>query len=658
MEESFGKKILRGKNIFILFLSLCISPASANEKNQGFAHGIAMHGDLKYSTNFKHFDYADPSSIKNGSFITYSIGTFDSLNNFILKGVGAEGLWYLHETLMTRSTDEPFSLYGLVAEGIKTPKDRSWVVFKIRSGARFHDGKKITTDDVIFSFKTLTEKGHPFYKSYFRDIENVEKITEKEVKFTFKKNGNRELPLIIAEGLPILSKDYWSKNDFTKASLNPPIGSGPYKIKKIDPGRSITYERYEDYWAKNLPINRGKYNFNEIRFDYYRDQTVAMEAFKAGSYDFRFENQAKSWAINYSFPAKKNDLVVVEEIEHEQPTGMQGFAFNTRKEIFKDRRVREALAYAFDFEWSNRNLFFGAYTRTNSYFSNSELASSGLPSEEELEILIKYKNEIPKEVLTKIYKAPSTENANNLRQNLRKARRILKEAGWVIKDGILTNKNLEQMKFEILLFNPQWERIAGPFKKNLERLGVKATIRTIIDSSQIEKRQEQFDFDMIVVAIGQSLSPGNEQKDLWSSTAANTSGSRNYMGIQSTAVDELIENIISTPNRKTLVNNTRALDRILLWGHYVIPHWHIKNFRVAYWNKFEKPKISPKYDLGLDFWWISQKKEENLEKKLTHNQSKSENSKGEGQFSSWALFSLFIAVVGFLIIRNRKKDSA
>ncbi|MBV31517.1 MAG: hypothetical protein CMP46_03285, partial [Rickettsiales bacterium] len=433
---------------------------------------------------------------------------------------------------------------------------------------------------------------------------------------------------------------------------------GPYKIKKIDPGRSITYERYENYWAKNLPINRGKYNFNEIRFDYYRDQTVAMEAFKAGSYDFRFENQAKSWAINYSFPARKNDLVVVEEIEHEQPTGMQGFAFNTRKEIFKDRRVREALAYAFDFEWSNRNLFFGAYTRTNSYFSNSELASSGLPSEEELEILIKYKNEIPKEVLTKIYKAPLTENANNLRQNLRKARKILKEAGWVIKDGILVNKNLEQMKFEILLFNPQWERIAGPFKKNLERLGAKATIRTIIDSSQIEKRQEQFDFDMIVVAIGQSLSPGNEQKDLWSSTAANTSGSRNYMGIQSTAVDELIENIISTPNRKTLVNNTRALDRILLWGHYVIPHWHIKNFRVAYWNKFEKPKISPKYDLGLDFWWISQKKEENLEKKLTHNQSKSENSKGEGQFSSWTLFSLFIAVVGFLIIKNRKKDSA
>lgn len=656
MKKSFKKKILKGKRLFLVFLLLYISPVLANEKTQGFSHGIAMHGDLKYPANFKHFDYANPFSVKNGSFITYATGTFDSLNNFLLKGVGAEGLWYLHETLMTRSTDEPFSLYGLIAEGIKTPRDRSWVIFKIRPEARFHNGKKITVNDVIFSFNTLIKKGHPFYKSYFRDIKKVEEIGQGEVKFTFKKNGNRELPLIVAEGLPILSKDYWSKNDFAKASLVPPTGSGPYKIKKIDPGRSITYERNGDYWAKDLPVNNGKYNFNEIRFDYYRDQTVAMEAFKAGAYDFRFENQAKSWAINYFFPARKKGLVIVEEIKHEQPTGMQGFAFNVRKEIFKDPRVREALAYAFDFEWSNRNLFFGAYTRTNSYFSNSELASSGLPHEEELEILKKYKNKIPGEVFTKIYKPPSTENSNGVRQNLRTARRMLQKAGWVIKNRVLVNKNLEQMKFEILLFNPQWERIAAPFKKNLERLGIEVTIRTIIDSSQIEKRQEQFDFDMIVVAIGQSLSPGNEQKDLWSAAAANTSGSRNYMGIQSAVVDELIESITATPDRKALVNNTRALDRILLWGHYVIPHWHIKNFRVAYWNKFEKPKISPKYDLGLDFWWISSKKEEDLEKKLTHGQLESENDKEEKRFNGWALFSLLIAVIGLLLIRNRKKN--
>ena len=655
MKEGFKEKVLIGRGFLILFLLIFISPILANEKNQDFAHGIAMHGDLKYPVNFKHFDYANTSATKNGAFVTYSIGTFDSLNNFILKGVGAEGLWYLHETLMTRATDEPFSLYGLIAEGIQTPKDRSWAIFKIRSEAKFHDGKKITADDVIFSFHALILKGHPFYRSYFKDVERVEKISERQVKFIFKKNGNRELPLIVAEGLPILSKYYWEKNDFSKASLIPPTGSGPYRIKKVDPGRSITYERNKNYWAKDLPVNKGKYNFDEIRFDYYRDQTVALEAFKAGSYDFRFENQAKSWAINYSFPAKKNGLVIVEEIGHEQPTGMQGFAFNTRKEIFKDPRVREALAYAFDFEWSNRNLFFGAYTRTKSYFSNSELASSGLPAEQELKILQKYKNKIPKEVFTNIYAPPSTEDSSGLRKNLRKARRMLKKAGWIIEDGVLVNKNSEQMKFEILLFNPQWERIAAPFKKNLERLGIEATIRTIIDSSQIEKRQEEFDFDMIVVAIGQSLSPGNEQKDLWSSIAANTPGSRNYMGIQDPVIDQLVKDIIATPDRRALVANARALDRILLWGHYVIPHWHIKNFRVAYWNKFEKPDISPKYDLGIDFWWINSEKEGNLKKELMRGQSKANNSEENGQLNGWVLFALLMTVIGFVLIRKQKR---
>jgi microcin C transport system substrate-binding protein len=569
-------------------------------------HGIAMHGDPKYAPDFTHFDYANPDAPKGGSVRLSAIGTFDTLNPYTLRGVAAAGLGNLFETLMASSLDEPFSEYGLIAESIEVPQDRSWVIFNLRPQAKFHDGQPITVDDVIWTFETLKTKGHPFYRAYYANVAKAEKLGDRRVKFTFQAGDNRELPLIMGQ-LPVLPKHYWEGRDFEKTTLDIPVGSGPYKIQSFDAGRSITYVRDPNYWGKDVPAMRGFNNFDRIRYDYYRDSTVDLEAFKAGNVDFRQENNSKLWATAYDIPQVKSGQVILLNQPNEIPTGMQGFAMNIRRPLFQDRRVREALGYAFDFEWSNKNLFYGQYTRTASYFSNSELASRGLPEGEELAILEKYRGHIPDEVFTKPYMPPTTDGSGNNRDNLRKGAQLLKEAGWTVQNGRLVNAQGQPFEFEILLSSPDFERIAQPFARNLERPGVPARIRTV-DPAQYQNRMDNYDYDMTVEVFGQSLSPGNEQRDFWSSASADIPGGRNTIGIKDPVVDDLVNLVISAPTRESLVARTRALDRVLLWGYYVIPHWHIRSFRVAYWNMFGRPAEFPKYGFASDAWWVDQQK--------------------------------------------------
>jgi microcin C transport system substrate-binding protein len=593
----------------LTILIFATPPAMAQETYK--ARGIAMHGDLKYGPEATHFDYANPDAPRGGVVRESRIGTFDSLNQFILKGVPAARLGMMFETLMAGSEDEPFSEYGLIAETIEVPADRSWVIFTLRPEARWHDGTPITVDDVLFSLETLRTRGHPFYRAYYADVSSAERIGERRVKFTFGDATNRELPLIMGQ-LPIIPKAYYTENDFEKTSLEPPLGSGPYRIESVEPGRSITYRRVEDYWGEDLLVRRGHHNFDVIRVDYYRDPTVALEAFKAREYDFRQENAAKVWATQYEGSKFDAGLIVKEEIGHSIPTGMQGFTFNTRRAMFADRRVRAALANAFDFEWTNKNLFNGAYTRTASYFSNSELASSGLPGGAELALLEPWRDRLPAEVFERTYEPPRSDGSGNVRNNLRAALKLLGEAGWAVKDGVLVSPDDgTPMEIEFLIVSPLFERIIAPLVKNLEKLGVAARIR-LVDVAQYQKRLDEFDFDIVVMSVGQSLSPGNEQRNYWSSLAADTPGSRNFAGIKDPAVDAMVDAVITAESREGLVAATRALDRVLLWGHYVIPNWHIRHFRVAYWNRFSRPAITPKYGLGFDTWWIDAAKDEAL----------------------------------------------
>ena len=622
-------------NLAILVAAALISGAATAEDIKP-RHGIAMHGDVKYGPDFKHFDYVNPNAPKGGSVRQASIGTFDSFNPFIVKGSPAAGVGFLFETLLTNSADEAFTEYGLLAESIEMPEDRSWVTFNLRPEARWHDGKPVTPEDVIFSLETLKAKGRPFYRFYYGNVAKAEKTGPRQVRFTFASVAgpapakalarnlscnftldsgiNRELPLIIGQ-MSILPAHYWASRDFNKTTLEPPIGSGPYKVKAFEPGRSVTLERDPDYWGRDIPVNKGRHNFNTMRFDYYRDSTVALEAFKAGEYDFRRENISKNWATAYDAPPVKQGLIKKEEIRHELPTGMQAFVFNTRRAMFKDPRVRQALAHAFDFEWTNKNLFYGQYARTRNYFSNSELAARGLPEGREKKILECFKDKIPAAVFTTEYNPPTSDGSGNIRSNLRQALKLLRAAGWEVKDGKLTETATgNEMAFEILLQQPTWERIALPFKRNLKRLGVEARVRTV-DTAQHQTRTETFDFDMIVDGFGQSQSPGNEQRDYWGSDAAAREGGRNTIGIKDPVIDALAELVIAAPDRQALIERTRALDRVLLWGHYVIPHWHIQAFRVAYWDKFGRPAKPSKNSLGFDTWWIDAAKEKALEER-------------------------------------------
>ena len=578
-------------------------------------HGIAMHGDMKYPADFKHFDYVNPNAPKGGKIRLAATGTFDSFNGFIVKGNSAAGLGLIYNSLMSSSADEAFTEYGELAEEVYMPEDRTWVAFKLRKEARWHDGTPITPEDVIWTFNTLVAKGQPFFRFYYGNVKEVKKIGTDIVRFNFKPGENRELPLIMGQ-LTILPKHYWAVRDFDKTTLEPPLGSGPYKIKSFEPGRSVTVERVKDYWGNDLALHKGLYNFDEIRYDYYRDGTIALEALKAGEYDYRAENSSKAWATAYDTPAVKKGDLQTQEITHNRTAGMQGFVYNTRRELFKDARLRAALAYAFDFQWSNKNLFYGQYARTRSYFDNSELSATGLPSPEELKLLEPLKGKIPDEVFTKAYVPPKGGGSRQLRKNLRVAGKLLKEAGWVLKGQQRVNeKTGKALEFEVLLVSPLFERIVLPFAKNLEKLGVKVNVRTV-DTSQYRRRLDTYDFDMIVGSYGQSSSPGNEQRAYWGTQAAKLEGGRNLMGIQNPAIDTLIEHIIAAPDRKALVTATRALDRVLQWGHWVIPHWHAKYDRIAFWNKFSRPEITPAQGNQFMAWWIDPGKAKALKGKL------------------------------------------
>ena len=597
------KTLLSAITVFILLIAQNLI-AKTN-----ISHAIAMHGEPKYDQSFISVEYVSNNAEKGGNIVRSAIGTYDTFNPFTLKGTSAAGIGLLYESLTVGSSDEAFTEYGLLAKSIEWPDDRSWVTFTLRDEAKWHDGKKITSDDVVWTFNTLMEKGHPFYKYYYGDVSEVIKITENKVKFEFSTNTNKELVLIVGQ-LPVLPKHYWENKNFEETTLDVPIGSGPYKVKSFDAGRSITYELDMDYWGFEnniVPIKVGKDNMGSIRYDYYKDRGVEREAFKSGEIDFFSENTSKEWATGYDIDAVTEGLIKKELIPHENPQGMQAFAFNTRKDIFSDKRVRKALSFAFDFEWTNKNLFYGAYKRTDSFFENSELASSGLPSQAELAYLNPYIDQLPKEIFNEEYSNPKTDGSGFIRNELQEATKLLQEAGWKLRDGKLENSNGEPFEFEILLVSPAFERIVLPFIDNLEKLGINASLRTI-DSSQYQKRIESFDFDMVVFTFSQSLSPGNEQRNFWSSGAADTNGSRNIIGIKNNVIDLLIENLINAKDREDLITISRALDRVLLWNYYVIPQWHISAYRVLYWDMFDQPKQKPKYSLGFDTWWVNQNK--------------------------------------------------
>jgi len=578
-------------------------------------HAIAIHGEPKYGPDFTHFDYVNPQAPKGGTIRYSAVGSFDSFNAFIIKG--DPGPSSSIETLMTPSFDEAATDYGLIAESVEAPDDRSWVTFVIRQDARWHDGKPITVDDVIFSFDILTTKGAPNFKLYYQNVVKVEAVDERKVKFTFSGGSNRELPVIVG-GLQVLPKHYWEGRKFDEPTLEPPLGSGPYKVAAFEAGRWVELKRVPDYWGKDLPVNAGQNNWDVVRYDYYRDPTVALEAFKAGNVDLRLESSSRQWATAYDFPARKDGRVIMENIPDQTPQGMQGFIYNLRRETFKDRKVREALAYAYDFEWTNKTLSDGQLTRTRSYWQGSELAATGIPNGAELEILEKYRGRIPDEVFTTEYQPPKTDGSGNIRPSLRKAIELLKGAGWEIKNGKLANSQTGKvMQFEILLGNPQAERATQPFVQNLERLGITAQMRSV-DSTQYVNLLNDFDFDVTIIRFPAPLSPGNEQREYWGSAAADQRGSQNYVGIKDPVIDELIDLLIAAPDRESLIANTRALDRVLQWGFYLIPEFNVPFFRVAYWNKFSHPETTPKYSLGLDTWWVDPDKEAALRGRQTN----------------------------------------
>jgi microcin C transport system substrate-binding protein len=593
--------------------------ASAQESNaeRDWRHGLSLFGELKYPAGFKHFDYVNPKAPKGGTVRLIALGTFDNFNEVVagLKGSIAMGSGIISDALMAPSFDEVSTDYGLIAEAVTHPPDFSSATFRLRAAARHHDGKPITVDDVIFSMQAF-KKHNPMMAAYYRHVAKIEQTGEREVTFIFDSPGNREMPVILGQ-LNVLPKHWWEgtdasgkKRDVGATTLEPPLGNGAYRIKDFVPGRTIVYERVKDYWGKDLNVNIGRDNFDELRYEYFRDSTVAIEAFKADTVDWRTENSAKSWATAYDFPAVREKRVVLEEFPQRDRGIMQGFVFNTRRDKFKDPRLRRAFNFAYDFEEMNKQLFFGQYKRINSYFDGTELASSGLPQGQELEILEKVRDQVPPEVFTTPYTNPVGGTPENVRANLREGTRLLKEAGYEIRNQKLVNaKTGEAMTLEILTEEPTIERIILFYKPSLERLGIGVSVRTV-DDPQYENRLRNWDFDMIIGTWPESLSPGNEQRDYWSSQAADTPGSRNYIGIKNPAIDALIERVIFAKNRAELIAATRALDRVLLWNHYVVPQFTYDKSRTARWDRFSRPDPLPKYGASAfpTIWWSDAEK--------------------------------------------------
>jgi microcin C transport system substrate-binding protein len=594
-----------------------VSPPAAHAQERAWKHGLSLFGDLKYPADFKKFDYVNANAPKGGAVRMTAFGTFDNFNAVIagVKGSLAAGLDLILDTLMVPALDEVSTEYGLLAEAVAHPDDFSSVTYRLRPEAQWHDGKPVTVEDVIFSLEAY-KKNHPQLSAYYRHVTKAEKTGEREVTFTFDSPGNRELPQIVGQ-LNVLPKHWWegtdrngNKRDIASTTLEPPLGCGAYRLKEFVAGRTVVYERAPNYWGRNLNVNIGRDNFNELRFEYFRDATVIIEAFKADALDWRTENSAKNWATAYDFPAVRDKRVVLEEFPINSSGGMQAYVFNTRRKRFSDPRVRRAFNYALNFEELNKQIFFSQYYRVNSYFEGLELASSGLPQGEELAILETVRDKVPPEVFTTAYSNPVNGSAEAVRANLREAMRLLQEAGYEIRRQKLVNTQTgEPFTVEVLIERSEWERIVLPYKQPLERLGIQMTLR-IVDDAQYENRMRQWDYDMVVATWGQSLSPGNEQRGYWGSQAADQPGSRNLIGIKNPAVDALIDRLIFAKSRADLVAATKALDRVLLWNHYVVPQWTYGKVRSARWDRFGRPDPLPKYGLSgfpTIWWWDAAK---------------------------------------------------
>jgi microcin C transport system substrate-binding protein len=589
-----------------------IDAALAQSTDAKWRHGLSLFGDIKYPADFKRFDYVNPDAPKAGTVRQIAVGTFDNFNIAVagVKGSIAGPVALIYESLTAPSLDEVSTEYGLLAESISYPDDYSWVTYRLRAQAKWHDGKPVTPEDVMFSLQSF-KTYHPQYSAYYRHVVKAEKVGERDIKFSFDAPGNRELPQIVGQ-LNVLPKHWWEgtdasgkKRDISATTLEPPLGSGAYRIREFVAGRSIAMERVKDHWGRDLNVNIGRNNFDELRYEYFRDSTVALEAFKGDQVDWRSENSAKNWATAYDFPAVNDKRVLLEEFPNRSSGIMQAFAFNIRRDKFKDPKVRRALNYAFDFEEMNKQIFFGQYFRINSYFYGTELASSGLPEGKELEILNTVRDGVPPDVFTKVYANPVGGNAEAVRENLREALKLLKEAGYEIRDRKLVDgKTGKPFELELLGEDPSFERVMLFYKPSLERLGITVSVRSI-DPTQYENRLRSWDFDVVVSSWGESLSPGNEQREYWGSQAADMAGSRNIVGIKNPAIDKLIERVIFTRDREELVAATRALDRVLLWNHFVVPQWSYPKVRTARWDRFGRPAELPKYGQSAFpfIWW-------------------------------------------------------
>ncbi len=587
--------------VFALALLAIYGFAPAAQASE-WQHALSLFGKPEMAKGFAHFPYVNKDAPKGGSARIAAIGAFDNINQFTIKGSAASGLGLMHDTLMSGSLNEAGAVYGLIAEAAKHAADYSSVSFKLNKKAKFSDGSPITADDVAFSLTAL-KKAHPFYRAYYADVIGYDSADAHSITFRFGQKGNRELPMILGQ-LPILKKAYWNSEgrSLAETSLDIPPVSGAYEIAELDAGRSITYQRRADYWAKDLNVNIGKHNIERVKYVYFGDDTIAFEALKAGEIDYRSEFSSRIWATGYNTDAVKTGQMVKETITLEKSSGMQGFVFNLRRSRFDNIHVREALNWAYDFEWTKKNLFYGQYARTGSFFQGSELAARGAPSTAELKLLKPLRADIPAKTFETMFQNPVTDGSGNIRKNLRKARALLEKAGWKIDGGKL-KKNGEIFTIEFLLVQPAFERIVAPYVKNLAKLGIDAKMRTI-DPTQYQNRVTNYDFDAVVMSFGQSLSPGNEQRDYWSSAAADRPGGRNYIGIKDKAVDTLVENLIFAKSRKDLITATRALDRVLISNHYIMPQWHAPHERLAYWKGLKRPQKMPKHGLGFPtIWW-------------------------------------------------------
>jgi microcin C transport system substrate-binding protein len=573
-------------------------------------HGLSVFGELKYPADFKHFEWVNPDAPKGGRLATIGIvarTSFDSFNNFILKGDPAQGLESLYDSLMARALDEPDAMYGLVAHSAEVAPDRRAVVFRLRPEAKFADGSPLTADDVVFTLDTIKEKGHPIYRIQLKDVVKAEAVDPRTVRYTFTGSQTRDLPLVVA-ALPILPKAYYATREFDQTTLDPPLGSGPYRLADFKSGAFVSYKRREDYWAKDLNVNRGRFNFDELRYEYYRDRTAELESLKAGAFDLREDFTARDWVTAYDIPAVKEGRLVRLTIADERPAGAQGFFLNMRRAKFSDVRVRKALDYAFDFEWTNNNIFYGLYSRTESFFENSDMKATREPSPAELALLEPFRDHLPAEVFGPPYTAPVSDGSGQDRKLLREAGRLLGEAGWTVKEGKRVNAKGEAFELEFLIVDPSTERILTPYVKNLQGIGIVPTIRRV-DPAQYERRRKSFDFDAVTTRYALALTPGLELRSFWSSESAKTDGSYNLAGISHPAIDALIAKVTEAKSRDELRTATRALDRVLRAGHYWVPHWHRPFHYLAYWDKFGRPAVKPRYDRGVvDTWWYDAEK--------------------------------------------------